>query len=75
MTCTEVIWAFERQNERRGEAGALLGQRMKKYKRLVSVSTIKPSVSAASFLLPQRVGYRGSVPSEDYILKESFSDL
>ena len=48
---------------------------MKKYKRLVSVSTIKPSVSAASFLLPQRVGDRGSVLSEDYILKESFSGL
>lgn len=48
MTCTEVIWAFERQNETEGKAGTLLGQRMKKYKRLVSVSTIKPSVSAAS---------------------------
>lgn len=35
---------------------ALLGQRMRKVQRLVSVSTIKPSVSAASFLLPQRVG-------------------
>lgn len=75
MTCTEVIWAFERENERGGKAGALLGQRMKKYKRLVSVSTIKLSVSAASFLLPQRVGDRGSVLSEDYILKESFSGL
>lgn len=72
MTCTEVIWAFERQKER---GGKVVGQRMKKYKRLVSVSTIKPSVSAASFLLPQRVGDRGSVLSEDYILKESFSGL
>lgn len=53
MICTEVIWAFERQNETGGKAGALLGQRMKKYKMLVSVSTIQPLVSAASFLLPQ----------------------
>ena len=59
----------------KGKQGLSWVREVKKYKRLVSVSVIRPAVSVASKLstLPQRLGDRGSVLSDDYISKEWFS--